>query len=661
MISLSPTLEDLLATAVARHRRGELDAAAEFYDRALKHDPAHQGVLHSLGVLQTQRGRFDEAAAWLRRAMGAGPPTAALWSDYGIALEGLGDGDGALEAHRRAHALSPANVQAANNLGEALRKLGRAEEAVPLLEAAFAAEPALVEVRANLAHALAALERDEEAVAHYQAVVAAEPSHLEALRGLGRALMRLDRASEALGPLEAVAAAAPQDAQARIDLGRAFASLDRDEAAARAFAEAVALAPERPAAHLGLGQALIQLESAAEAIESLDRALALDPKLAEAHHSRGNALETLGRIEAATLAFETAVAIAPDRPMFHYDLAETRRFTPGDPRLAAIEALAERMDSFDEPARITLHYALAKAYDDLGRHGRAFRHLSTGAAMKRATLEYKEAATFAMFRRIAKVFDTKLFADKAGLGDPSATPVFIVGMPRSGTTLIEQVLASHPRVHGAGELGHMRRLARAMTFEDGRRAFPDIVPSLDGDTLRALGAQYLASVTPLAPEALRITDKLPENFPYAGLIHLMLPNAKIVLARRDPADICLSCYSKLFAGHQPHTYDLAELGRYYRHFDALMRHWRAVLPPGVLLEVQYEELVADFEPQARRLLAHCGLEWDPRCLDFHRTERPVRTASVTQVRRPLYSSSVGRWRPYRRLLAPLFSALQEGS
>ncbi|MGH7030610.1 MAG: sulfotransferase family protein [Stellaceae bacterium] len=246
-----------------------------------------------------------------------------------------------------------------------------------------------------------------------------------------------------------------------------------------------------------------------------------------------------------------------------------------------------------------------------------------------------------------------MIRERAKQGDASPLPVFIVGMPRSGTTLVEQMLASHPEVHGAGELGEIERAVAALGGPDG------VPADIGGAELRRLGASYLAKVTALAPGATRITDKMPANFRYAGLIHLALPNARIIHLSRDPVDTCLSCFSILFGGDQPFTYDLGELGRYYRAYQRLMAHWRAVLPAGVMLEVRYEALVGDFEQEARRIVAHCGLRWNAACLDFHNTRRPVHTASSVQVRRPLYRSSVGRWRPAEEVLRPLLDALAE--
>jgi hypothetical protein len=246
-----------------------------------------------------------------------------------------------------------------------------------------------------------------------------------------------------------------------------------------------------------------------------------------------------------------------------------------------------------------------------------------------------------------------------GVGEQSSVPVFILGMPRSGSTLVEQILASHPKVFGAGEIDDFGKAILGLSGA-ARRAItsPEVVSLMSGEQLRQLGASYVGRIKAAAPAAQRITDKMLENFRFTGLIHLALPNARIIHTRRDPIDTCLSCFSKRFAENLPYTYDLGELGRYYRAYEALMAHWRSVLPQNVMLEVRYEEVVADLEGQARRILAHCGLEWDPHCLDFHKTERPVRTASVAQVRQPIYKSSVGRWRAFESFLGPLLAELE---
>jgi hypothetical protein len=264
-----------------------------------------------------------------------------------------------------------------------------------------------------------------------------------------------------------------------------------------------------------------------------------------------------------------------------------------------------------------------------------------------------------LLERTAAIFTTELMRRQAGQGDASPVPVFIVGMPRSGSTLIEQILASHSKVFGAGEIADFNAAATSLVKAAGHlpAPFPEFVAEMTAEQFRRVGGHYVEAVRARAPSAERITDKTLGNFLFVGMIHLALPNARIIHARRDPIDSCVSCFSKLFAGAMSFSYDLAELGRYYRAYDVLMAHWRHVLPAGVMLEVQYEDLVADFEPQATRILSYCGLQWEESCRRFHLTQRPVKTASSTQVRAPLYRAAVGRSQPYRDMMAPLLDAL----
>ena len=264
----------------------------------------------------------------------------------------------------------------------------------------------------------------------------------------------------------------------------------------------------------------------------------------------------------------------------------------------------------------------------------------------------------ALFDRIQAVFTRELISAKSGGGDSSPMPIFVIGMPRSGTTLVEQIIASHPAVHGAGELQALNDVILTVRGPDGNTIlYPEFVPAIDRLALQQIGARYVALVRRLAQGRPRVTDKMPSNYYFAGLIHLALPNATVIHTLRDPVDTCVSCFSKLFSAQQNHTYDLGELGRYYKRYERLMAHWRRVLPPGRILDVRYEEVVADLDSAARRIIAHCALPWDERCLSFHETGRPVRTASATQVRKPIYSSAVGRWRVYGDELQPLLDAL----
>jgi tetratricopeptide (TPR) repeat protein len=369
------------------------------------------------------------------------------------------------------------------------------------------------------------------------------------------------------------------------------------------------------------------------------------------------ALHVVGRLDEAIEAFEKAIALNPEEPESYKNLVLTKRSAPGDPHIDAMQRLAQRMEKLAAVQQITLHFGLGKMYADLQMNEASFRYLLVGNTLQRRQVVYDEGNALRQLDRIRCVYTAELIATRRGHGHPSALPIFIFGMPRSGTTLVEQILASHPAVFGAGELPDLPiRMDGALG--GGAIAFPEHVLSVPEDFFNELGARHVERLATLAPAASRVTDKTPTNFRIAGLIHLALPRAHMIHVRRDPVDTCLSCFSLLFGrGLQPQTYDLGELGRYYRAYERLMEHWRMVLPAGAMLEVHYEDIVADLEGQARRLVRYCGLEWDKACLSFHKTQRPVRTASAIQVRQPIYVTSVGRWRPPENVLHPLLVGL----
>lgn len=486
----------------------------------------------------------------------------------------------------------------------------------------------------------------------YAAILDADPRHFGALHNLGYIRLKQARRPEAADLLRRAIKARPKSPAAHNTLGLVLHTEGRFKEAAASFEKALALDPADPEPHNNLGAALHLLGRYERAIAFYRKALSLRPNYADAQNNLGNALQVLGRLDEARAAFEAAVGIDPRRASFQLGLAGSKRFTRDDPHLARMEELAGKLASMPDADRMHLHFALGKALADAGEHDRSFTHLLAGNSIKRRQIAYDEAATLRRFESIRDAFNAPMRGDEAGAA--SARPIFVIGMPRSGTTLIEQILASHPDVFGAGERADFRHAVEAV-LGDGH---PEAAPGAPASRLRAIGNRYLDGVGALAPSrARRIVDKMPTNFLFAGMIAMALPNARIIHASRDPADTCVSCFATLFRGELPFTYELGELGRYYRAYEALMAHWREVLPPGMMLDMRYEDLIDDLPPAAQRLIAHCGLEWDPACLDFHRTERPVLTASAGQVRRPLYRTSVGRWRAYGDRLRPLLDAL----
>ena len=501
--------------------------------------------------------------------------------------------------------------------------------------------------------------RFDEALASYDRALALQPDHAEALCNRGNALRQLKRFDEALESYDRALAARPDDANALNNRGNMLHELKRFDEALASYDRALALQPDHAKALYCRGDALHERGDLHAALAHYRRALSLKPEFADLYNNMGSLLKELGQFQEAQSAYLEVLRLDPNSTAAYVNLADVKTFKPGDAHLAAMEALAAKTEGLSTTDRMRLDFALGKAYADLNDHSRSFQHLRAGNAAKRASISYDETAVLGLFDRIEAAFTPELIAAKSGGGDPSALPIFVLGMPRSGTTLVEQIIASHPAVHGAGELQLLSDVVCSVSGPDGKPLFyPEFVAALDAGALRQIGARYAAMLRELAanhgaPGAERITNKAPPNYYCAGLIHLALPNAKIIHTIRDPLDTCMSCFSKLFTGEQSHTYDLGELGRYER----LMAHWRHTLPAGRILDVRYEDVVADLEKQAQRIIAHCGLPWDNRCLSFHETDRPVRTASATQVRQPIYKSAIGRWRVYENHIEPLLNGL----
>jgi tetratricopeptide (TPR) repeat protein len=644
-----------LREAVALHDQGRFREAEQRYLVVLAANDRSFDALHRLGLIRLQQGRFGDAAKLFRRALKVERASADAHHHLGVALSGLRRHEEAIERYSHALSLCPNVAEAHNNLAYSLQALGRMEQAMIHYETALSIRPDYPEARNNLGIVCQALGRSAEAMAHYEKALGARPNYADAHKNLGNLLGAAQRYDEAASHYRAALAARPGDAECYLALGNIQRGLDRPEDSLAYYERALAHDPASVPALNGLGIALHMLGRSEQAIHHHERALAIKCTDAEAYSGLGSANQALGRLTEARIAFERAVEFAPGKAGGYWNLANSRRFSRDDPYLARMER-AKKQLSLNVEEEIDLLFALGKAFADVGDLERSFESLLAGNSLKRTQIAYDEPTALSRLDRIRTTFTSEFLHERHGLGDSSDAPVFIVGMPRSGTTLVEQILASHPMIFGAGELRVIASLAERVIGANGL-SFPEAVSEMSGEDLRWIASEYLRAVRLFAPAAERITDKMPGNFMLAGFIHLALPNARIIHVRRDARDTALSCFSILFARGHEFTYDLPELGRYFAAYHRLMDHWRDVIP-GVMLEVCYEELVADIDSQARRLIAHCGLEWDETCLEFYRTERSVRTASANQVRLPIYGSSVGRWRHYERQMQPFLQALR---
>jgi tetratricopeptide (TPR) repeat protein len=644
--------------AAALHETGRTGEAIELMQRALKLQPQAAPLHGHLGEMYRRDGNFGKAIEHSERAVALQPGAAEAHNLLAVAYSQAGQFEKALAAYDRAIAIQPGHVAAIGNRGNVLRQMKRLPEAEAAYRQALAINPNHPETLNNLGTVLRDQGKAREAIEFYRKATSLKRGYVDAASNLALALKDVKEYEEATQILTALLKANPRDALAALRLGTIALDQGQPEKAIVALEQSVSLNAKDAEAFNALGQAYQETGQPNKAEAALKRATELKPDYADPWNNLGNVLKELGRMKEALAAFDKAIAIRPDMFAAYVNLAEVKTYaSDDDPHLKMLERYLGEAATLAPMRQVNLHFAAGKAYDDLKRYDDAFMHFLKANALKRASLTYDEAAMMTFFRRIREVFDAGLIRRLGGAGDPSRQPIFVLGMPRSGTTLIEQIIASHPTVRPGGELRDFSRSVAAHFAPRGALPFSEYMGGVQPSEMEAIGGDYLRKLDAHAPGAPHITDKMPQNFFSVGLIHLALPNAKIIHSMRNPVDTCVSCFTKLFTGQQDATYDLGELGRYYRAYHELMAHWHAVLPAGSFLDVRYEEVVGDIEGQARRLLDFCGLEWDPKVLDFHKTDRPVKTASAAQVRQPLYSSAVARWRHYEKHLGPLLKEL----
>lgn len=685
--SNTSTITEALTRAHAHWNAGQADQAELLCQRVLSAWPGQADALHLLGLIAHAYGNLDIAIAHLRQACLAPRAPAVYSSNLAEMCRQKGLLDEGQEAARRAVAMDPNLVSGWNNLGILLQEAGKLEESLACLERVVTLKPDWAEAHNNIGNTFRRLGRLGDAARHYEQALALNPGYAEAHSNLAFLLTARGQYDDAAAAARRAIELNPRLADAYLNLADVEAARHRHGAAMQALDALQAFAPQHPAALVARALTLKQMEHHHEALEFARRAVTVAPRNAEAHHALAQALQSLGEADEALAAFERAaelpgsvteealvgratllmetgrkeeslaaldhaLAVFPNSVKALAARADVKKFALGDPDIEALEASLEANPDRPLSDRTAIHFALGKAYLDAGDDARAFAHLDVANRQKRSTFAYDSAATGQWMQRIAETFKRDLFGKLHSTAEaPSELPIFVIGMPRSGTTLVEQILSSHSQVTGAGELSALRLLV------EGSGAFPDCVRTMTSEDTARLGREYLARVTPLARGRARMIDKMPANFLYAGLIPLSLPGARIIHCLRDPIDTCFSCYTKHFGGEQLFSYDQRELGEFYGYYEKLMEHWRSVLPADRFIEVDYERIVDDLENEARRLVSFVGLQWEDACLRFHENRRMVRTASVNQVRQPIYQSSKGRGLRYAQYLGPLLSAL----
>jgi tetratricopeptide (TPR) repeat protein len=566
-------------------------------------------------------GNAGEAIAIYQRVLDCAPDNATALHQLGVIAQQRGQSDAAEELLRRAAEAAPGSDLVWNNLGVVLEARGKFADAAASYERALALNPNRARVHFNRANALRALGRWTEAEAAFRRALELDPRDVDALHNL--AALHKERG-------------------------------DREQAETL-FRQVLTLAPGMLDAHVNLGSVLQGLGWDDEALACFREALRLRPGFPDAVAGEAGWLERHGEVEAACQRLVPLVETAQDNP----DVVTT--FATLAPRLGReTEALEMLERVLDDPTllaskRQAALFALGKLFDKLGHYKEAFHRYQQANELRPRVFDFGQFMSFT--ERVLAVFDAGFLEAAPRAMHGSELPVFVVGMPRSGTSLVEQILASHPAVFGAGELPAIERLSESLPqLSETAHEYPECLRAANPATLDAAAGKYLAQLRALAPEAQRVVDKMPGNFLHVGLIELLFPRGHIIHVRRDPLDNCLSCYFQNFNQGHEYSYDLPMLGFVYRQYERIMDHWQNVARVP-FLEIRYEDLIARQEEETRRLLGFCGLDWDSRCLRFHEMQRVVRTASYDQVRRPIYRHSVGRYRNYDAWLGPLRETL----
>lgn len=634
--------------AAALRQLGQLEAAAASYRRGLQLQPAMAGAHTNLGNVLLQLGRLQEAVTSYRAALEIEPESAETHCNLGAALLKLGRPDEASMSLQRAVELRGGFALAHSNLGQAQQQLGQLREAEESYRRALTIEPLFADAHTNLGNVLRDLGQIDAALLSHRRALALRPDFLEAQINLGNALLDAGQLDAAVACYRSVIESSPGFASAHRNLGNALRNLGQIEAAEGCFRRALALDCNDAEAYSSLAVVLRLQNRLADAEAHCRKALEINPNSHEALSLVAELQADRGEFAAAEALFRRAISVRPNHAHALAGIANLRKMSRSD---AAWAREAQSMADQALPPRqeIQLRYALGKYFDDVGDYGQAFNHYHRANELtKRCRPGYDASSCTRQLDAIAQRYPASGTREMQAHGEASPRPVFIVGMPRSGTSLAEQILASHRAVHGAGELPFWTHAA-AKCLASGARV----------DLLRESASEYLQLLDGLSQDALRVIDKMPANFLHLGLIHAALPEARIVHMRRNPLDTCLSIYFQDFDVAHAYANDLEDLAHYYRQYLRLMQHWRSVLPAHALLEVPYEALVEDQEAWSRKMVQFVGLPWDPRCLEFDQTSRIVATRSRWQVRQKIDNSSIERWRHYTQHIRPLYVLLDD--
>ncbi|MBC8284603.1 MAG: tetratricopeptide repeat protein [Nitrospinae bacterium] len=647
-------IQNMLQEGLTLHRAGQFNEAESLYLKILQLKPSNPDANNLMGVLYHQFGRNEEAIDFIKRALRKKPKDDGYLRNLGSVLGALGQMDGALKQFRKSLHFNPKSIETHYNIGCALQQKELHFEAIESFQKVLALNPENAKVQSNIGSSLMMLGRNEEALVFLQKALDLAPTLPEAHFNIGLALGRLFQHDKAIQHYRQAIKFRADYAQAYNNMGNAFFEQKRLNEALDAFNNALSIDPDFVDAHINRGVVLDELDMPDAALEVFKRSVELDPNSAVAQLEMGVVYQRLGDRDKARSSLKKAIQLFPGFADAHRRLTRTRKHTVYDDEIREMEDLFVNPDSRDED-KMLLAFGLGEAFENLGQFERSFEYYSTGNLLNRKTYSYDVSDDEAYFQKMSRTFSSSFFSSRKETGLADETPIFILGMPRSGTSLVEQILASHPDVHGSGELDYLSEMCAEMN-QQGKNTFPECFLDLAPERHIELGREYVEKLRRESKTERLITDKMPNNFIYIGLIWTILPKATIIHCNRNPMDTCFSIYKNFFSGSLNFAYNLEELGRYYQLYLKYINHWRGLFPDK-LIEVHYEQMVENPDKKIRELLTSCGLPFHEDCLNFHKSGRSVKTVSNYQVRKPVYQSSVDSWKRFEAQLEPLSKAI----
>jgi len=632
---------------------GELTDAVKSFEKAIAIKPNFTDAYYNLGITFQELNMLEAAVKNYEKALEIQPKYAIVHNNLGIVFKELGQIHDSIRSYEKAIASQPDFPEAHNNLGNAFRENGQLDEAIKFYEKAIALNSEFSDAYNNVGIALFELGQPNDAIKFYEKALEIEPSYTEVYNNLGNALKETGQQDNAVKSYEAAIALQSDYADAHYNLGVIFQDLDKLEDAVRSYKASIFFQSDYVDAHYNLGILFLETSQLEMAIKSLEMAIIINPENAETHKYLGNTFQANGQLDEAMKCYEKVLSIKPDHADAHRNLSTVKKYIQGDTQIIQMNKLLSS-GTLNQSDQIHLYFALAKAYEDLGEQDDLFKALHEGNRLRKVQLNYSLDNNLKEHSNLKKLFNLSLsFSEKLVSHEPSKIrPIFIVGMPRSGTSLVEQIISSHYETYGAGELNILNKLITPIVNDLAKKD-----ADLSENIFLSIRKDYLNYLSSLNTPENVITDKMPTNFRYIGFILKAFPEAKVINLKRDSRAVCWSIYQHYFPGKGlGFAFNMEDLAGYYNSYNELMSFWHQTFP-NKIYDICYEDLTVNQEEETKKLLDFCELEWDDNCLNFHTNRRAVKTTSSLQVRKKMYQGSSEAWKKYESYLQPLIKTL----